>query len=82
MLATLDKENEKFSDKAYGMLIVWKQREGKGATYKVLQEAQRHRLVRLASLEEEFCKWQYLVAVLKRLVHTLQILSLCNPKVK
>ena len=55
-LATIDDEDENYSEKAYIMLLVWKRRERGGATYKVLQEALRHRLVGLASLAEKFCK--------------------------
>ncbi|KAL9978758.1 hypothetical protein ACROYT_G016313 [Oculina patagonica] len=56
--ATLDafhKENERLFDKAYRMLLSWKEREGSDATYQVLCDALCHRLVNLKILAEKFC---------------------------
>ena len=56
MLTAFDKENEQLIDKAYHMLMFWKQREGGlPATYQVLYEALCHQLVRRKDLAEEFC---------------------------
>ena len=56
MLTAFDKENEQLSDKAYHMLMHWKQRGGGlPATYQVLYEALCHKLVRRKDLAEEFC---------------------------
>ena len=52
------KENEKLADKAYNMLMDWKQREGSAATYQVLYDALCHRLVGCKGLAEKFCCYQ------------------------
>lgn len=50
------KDNEEYSEKAYQMLLFWKQREGlSGATYQVLSDALCHFWVEKTSLAEQFC---------------------------
>lgn len=49
------KENEKLAEKAYNMLMDWKQKEGSAGTYQVLYNALCHRLVGCRDLAEEFC---------------------------
>ena len=49
------KENERLSDKAYAMLIKWKEREGSDGTYKVLYSALCHKLVRCKLIAEKIC---------------------------
>ena len=49
------KDNEEYSEKAYQMLLFWKQREGSAATYQVLNDALCHDLVEKTSLAEKFC---------------------------
>ena len=50
-----DEDNVKLRDKVYGMLIVWKDREGSRATYRVLHDALCHPLVRRPDLAAKFC---------------------------
>ena len=50
-----DQENREFSEKAFAMLIAWKQREGFHATFRVLYDALYHPLVQRRDLAEEFC---------------------------
>lgn len=52
------KDYDKLADKAYNMLMDWKQREGSAATYQVLYEALCHRLVGCKDLAEKFCCYQ------------------------
>ena len=54
-LYAIDKENEKYSDKAYKMLLKWKRAKGSGATFHVLHKALCHRLVNRRDLAEKFC---------------------------
>ena len=54
-LTGFDKDNEEFSEKAYKMLLAWKQGDGQGATYKVLYNALCAKLVAQRELAEEFC---------------------------
>jgi len=42
-------------EKAYQMLLHWKQRDGLTATYQVLSDALCHKLVNRRDLAEEFC---------------------------
>ena len=46
---------KKISEKAYAMLLAWKQRKGLDATYIVLNQALRNKLVNRADLAQEFC---------------------------
>ena len=55
MLTAFHKENEKLFDKAYRMLLSWKQREGADATFQVLYDALCHRLVACKRVAEEIC---------------------------
>lgn len=52
------KESEKLADKAYNMLMDWKQREGSAATYQVLYDALCHPRVEYKNLAEQFCCYQ------------------------
>ena len=54
-LTGIDKKKEEWGEKAYAMLIAWKQREGSDATYRVLYEALCHEFVNRRDLAEEFC---------------------------
>ena len=49
------KDHEKISEKAYAMLLAWKQRKGLDATYSVLNQALRNKLVNRADLAQKFC---------------------------
>ncbi|KAL9978803.1 hypothetical protein ACROYT_G016367 [Oculina patagonica] len=53
-LTAIHKENEKYSEKAYQMLLQWKKRYGSAATYQVLHDALAHILVNRKDLAEEF----------------------------
>ena len=52
---SIDKENEEQSERAYKMLLNWKQAEGAKATFSVLYDALCHRYVNRRDLAEEFC---------------------------
>lgn len=54
-LTGFHKDNEEYKEKAYAMLLAWKQREGREATYQILKKALCHHLVGRADLAEEFC---------------------------
>ena len=49
------KDNEEWSEKAYAMLIAWKERKGSAATYQVLYDALCHELVNRVDLAQQFC---------------------------
>ena len=52
-LRDFHKDNEKVAEKAYAMLIAWKQREGSAATYRVLNKALI--LAQRRDLAKKFC---------------------------
>ena len=54
-ITAFDNENGRLFDKAYRMLMSWKEREGSDATYQVLYDALSHHLVNCRQLAEEFC---------------------------
>ena len=54
-LTGFHKNNEEYEEKAYAMLLEWKQREGGEATYQILKEALCHYLVGRTDLGEKFC---------------------------
>ena len=54
-LEAFDKDNDKITDKAYAMLMVWKQREGSAATYRVLKKALCDIRVKRRDLAQQFC---------------------------
>lgn len=54
-ITAIDKENEELSEKAYKMLLHWKQNDATGATYQILFEALNHRLVCRSDLAEKYC---------------------------
>ena len=51
----LDQANEELAEKAYKMLIAWKQKVGSEATYKVLYDTLCHELVECKHLAEQYC---------------------------
>ena len=54
-LEAIHRENEECPEKAFKMLLEWKQAKGSGATFHVLHEALCHHLVKRQDLAEEFC---------------------------
>ena len=54
-MTVFDKENEKFSEKAFHMLMHWKQRMGFDGTYQVLYDALCHELVAREDIAEKIC---------------------------
>ena len=54
-ITAFHKENEKLSDKAYAMLMEWKEREGSDGNYKVLYDALCHKLVNCKRIAEKIC---------------------------
>lgn len=49
------KENEKLSEKAFKMLLDWKQSKGSDGTYQDLYDALCHKLVKCKRIAEEIC---------------------------
>ena len=54
-LTGFHKENEEYSEKAFKMLLHWKERDASAANYRVLRDALCHKLVEQKLLAEEFC---------------------------
>ena len=54
-LQEFDRGHEEISEKAYAMLLSWKQRKGSDATCRVLNDALRETLVNRTDLAQEFC---------------------------
>ena len=54
-LEAFDKDNDKIADKAYAMLMAWKEREGSAATYRVLNKALCDIRVKRRDLAQQFC---------------------------
>lgn len=54
-LQEFDRGHEEISEKAYALLLRWKQRKGSDATYRVLNNALRETLVDRTDLAQEFC---------------------------
>ena len=50
-----DQANKELAEKAYKMLMAWKQKEGCEATYKVLYDTLCHKLVEYKRLAEQYC---------------------------
>ena len=50
-----DHGNRKLADKAFEMLLAWKQREGLNVSYKVLYDALCDELVECKFLAEQYC---------------------------
>ena len=50
-----DQANKELAEKAYKMLIAWKQKVGSEATYKVLYDTLCHELVECKRLAEHYC---------------------------
>ena len=54
-LDAIHKENEEYSEKAYKMLLKWKQAKGSRASFCDLHQALCHDLVNRKDLAERFC---------------------------
>ena len=54
-LDAFDEQNHQCREKAYKMLLSWKENNGSGASYRVLHDALCHDLVGSKILAEEFC---------------------------
>ena len=54
-LTALHQDKGKWSEKAFAMLLEWKQRKGSDATYRCLYDALCHKLINRKDLAEEFC---------------------------
>ncbi|XP_068744418.1 uncharacterized protein [Montipora capricornis] len=54
-LTGFDRQNQEYSEKPYQMLLRWKQKNGRDATYKVLHDALCDDLVNQRGLAEELC---------------------------
>lgn len=54
-LDAIDKKNDEHGEKAYQMLLKWRQAEGSCATFRVLHDALGHRFVNRRDLAEKFC---------------------------
>ena len=65
-IVAFDKNNENVNEKVYSMLMEWKHREGRRATYGVLYHALCHPFVNRRDLAYKFC-----IAASSSLVSTL-----------
>ena len=54
-IIAIDANEEELSEKAYKMLLQWKQANGRRATYEVLFEALDHKLVDRIDLAIKYC---------------------------
>ena len=54
-IVNLDVANKRLAEQAFEMLLAWKQKEGRKATYTVLYNALCHELVKCKRLAEQFC---------------------------
>ena len=54
-LTALDKDKDNWSEKAFAMLMTWKERKGCSATYLCLYKALSHELMNRKDLAEKFC---------------------------
>ena len=54
-IVNLDVANKRLAEQAFEMLLAWKQKEGRKATYTVLYNALSHKLVEYRHLAEQFC---------------------------
>lgn len=54
-IVAIDNRNAELGEKAYQMLMSWKEREGSQATYQVLHDALSHKYVQLRELAEMLC---------------------------
>ena len=55
-LKAFHKENEEWSEKAFAMLLKWKETNGSSATYRCLCKALCHEFVNRKDLAEKFCR--------------------------
>ena len=55
LLDAVHEDNDEVSEKAYRMLLKWKEAKGSDATFRVLHDALCHELVNRRDLAEEFC---------------------------
>ena len=51
----IDNDHNRLSEKGYQMLKCWRQKNGSAATYQVLSDGLKHRLVGRQDLAEQFC---------------------------
>ena len=58
-LTAFDDDCKKKRQKIYKMLLLWKQKDGSAATYKVLHDALCHGFVKRTDLAEKFCCQQH-----------------------
>ena len=54
-LKVIDQDHDKLSEKGYHMLKHWQQKKGSAATYQVLCDGLKHKLVQRQDLAEKFC---------------------------
>ena len=54
-LYAIDEEIKRLPEKAYKMLLKWKESKGSGATFQVLHDALCHELVNRRDLAEKYC---------------------------
>lgn len=54
-ITAIDNENRELSEKAYQMLLDWKQRNADDATYAILFQALGHTLVGRRDLAKKYC---------------------------
>ena len=55
LLVAIDRENPRYSEKAYQMLLKWKQAKGSHATFQVLHDALGHPFLNRRDLAATFC---------------------------
>ena len=55
-LKAFHKENEECSEKAFAMLLKWKEKNGSSATYRCLRKALCHEFVNRKDLAEKVCR--------------------------
>ena len=55
-LSKFHKGDDELDEKAYKMLLHWKKTYGSAATYQILSNALRNKLVNRRDLAEEFCQ--------------------------
>ena len=54
-IKAFDKESKDCSEKAFAMLLKWKEKNGSSATYRCLRKALCHEFVNRKDLAEKFC---------------------------
>ena len=74
-LEAFDKDNDKIADKAYAMLMAWKEKEGSAATYRVLNKALCDIRVKRRDLAQQFCCYMHWIDI--NLLLTFNRLNTC-----